>query len=197
LRYWSELSVTEAVASATALLVGDVPAATTFARDALRYYDRSNYRFAPALAYPALARTLLLAGDVDGARDTLRQWRAAIPGAQSLFDIAVLAVSGDHASATNLLEQRRLRVPALNDVNILMLPSVVALAEIACELHLRPELEQVLPVIDGLCDRGVLATHAWPAFLPRLGVRVAAELDDHDAARRSRAENAAMALGFP
>jgi hypothetical protein len=184
LRFWSELSLTEALAAGLALLKDDYVGAAAAARDAIRFYERSGYRFTPPLAFPVLAASYLGLGDDAGARRTIERWRALLPGGQTLFEIAVLADAGQRDEAESLLRGRSLRVPAVGDVDLHRLPSVAAVARIALALEIPDVLVQVLPVVDGLCEHGVLANLGWPTFLPGLAADIATALDEPDADRR-------------
>jgi hypothetical protein len=197
LRLWSELSLTESLLGGIELLVGDADAAAVAAHEALRYYERSGYRFTPALAYPTLAAAQLARQDERGARHTIERWRASKTRGHTLFEILVLVLTDDRAGAEQLLRSHPLRVVPLQSVDLLGLPALAAVAHIALTLSRHDVLSSVLPVIDGLVERGVLASHGWPIFLPALAADIAAALEEPDADYRSRfAEDAARQLGL-
>jgi hypothetical protein len=96
-----------------------------------------------------------------------------------------------------LLRSHPLRVMPLEAVDLLSLPALAAVAHIALALPRRDVLASTLPVIDGLIERGVLATHGWPTFLPALAADIASALDEPDADYRARfAEDSARQLGL-
>jgi DNA-binding SARP family transcriptional activator len=185
LRFWSELSLTESVAATVTMLRGDAAGALATARRAVRFFERSGYRFTPALAYPALAVAHLALGNAVDARATIDRWRTAAPGGQTLYEAAVLASGGDPSAAGEILRTRPLRVPERGSIDLHSLPSVTVVARIALALNQTELLRALLPVIDDLCDHGVLVTMAWPAFLPALAAEVAAATDEPDRDRRA------------
>ena len=184
MRFWSELSLTEALIASVQLLAANPSLGRASARDAIRFYERSAYQFVPGLAFPALAASLLAMGDHVGALATIDSWRAATPRGQTVFEVAVLAMSGARDQALARLRGNEIRVPEPTNLDLFNLGSFAAAVQAAVALKSTPVLTRMSPVLDDLMDRGVLATIGWPVFLPALGAEVAFAIGADDAERR-------------
>jgi hypothetical protein len=196
LRLWSELALTECTSGAIALVAGDADAARADAQQALRFCDQSGYQFAPALAYPTLVAAAARTGDHAGARQAIATWRTATPGGQTIFEMAALALAGEHQEVEERLRARPLRVPPFDRINLLTLPQLAASTTIALALRLHPQLAELLDRVDQLVDRGVYVTLGWPVFFPSVAAEIGAALDLEDRVRRAElARDAARELG--
>lgn len=178
LRFWSELSFSNAVAACSARLAGMTGVSDDLARVSLRQYERSPYRWAAQLAYASALQHRIDARDRRGADALLDRWDAHSVGGARLFRMAteVLLTDGEGPP----LAGRELRVYG-EEIGVVDLSTLAVSCEIALATHDRGYLTAMLPTLDILERRGVNVSPGWVAFLPRLAARIADHLDLGDA----------------
>ena len=139
----------------------------------MRHYERSGYESWRA-AFPALACAQLALGSDDGTLAAIENWRTSVPGGQTVFEIAVLAVGGHAKEADAPDAGPAAHVVPRAGLNVVSLAGLAAVASAAIALSLESTLTEVLPVIDDLVEHGVIVSVGWPTYLPGLGADVAA-----------------------
>lgn len=208
---WAEHSLTLASMAALANLRGDFDVVEQCAAGSALMYRRSNYAWAPGIAYPALIQARLARGEWEAASHATALWRDTGAGGGSWFaSLLCKAHDGSIDALITELEGHQNRVSRLHPPDMLSLGTLAMRAEIAAlsgELDVAAQSREVLSMA---IDRGILYSVGLGVYLlPRvLGDLAAAAGDDPGAERhyanalvaarmsRARHELARASLGY-
>jgi class 3 adenylate cyclase len=180
---WNLHGLALACRAAAAMGQGRVIDAAAWASAAIESYRRSDYFYAAAVGFPALAGALAYVGDIDGGRAALAEWRAVVGGLTVRYEVMLEALAGEPERARRLLEEAPL-MPLPAQANLFTVGQAVAAVEVGDRLN---DLDLVKGGYDHLVDaygRGVRACLDWTASVPRLLAQAALRLGDDAACDR-------------
>jgi class 3 adenylate cyclase len=176
--HWAESSFGGALRTAIAALRADA-AVENEAEMAVAMHRRTAYVFSPTIMFPALACSRAARGDIDGARDALRELEQSGHRAGShhralgRYERLLTGVADD--------ESRPVRAPRPAPPALITLAQLASAAEAAADGNDRPVQLAYAATMDGLIADGLLVTSDWPHFLPRIRAELAVAMGEPDA----------------
>lgn len=180
LHNWSDHSLSSALLVSICAVEGRFAMAEHHGAVSLQSFRWSEYQFTPPLLFPALAAARAARGDFNAATAALLDWSEA--GGRGLVPVRVLVAlaSGSPVAIAELPPWR----PIGRRNHGIALAPIVAQVELAVALGDRELVDDVLPTIVDLWERGVRWTLQWPACIARLAAAASRIAGDLDSARR-------------
>jgi class 3 adenylate cyclase len=180
LQNWSDQSLSSALLVSICAVQGRFAMAEHHGAVSRQSFRWSEYQFTPALLFPALAAARAARGDFNAASAALLEWSEV--GGRSLLPVRVLVAlaSGSPVAAAELPPWR----PIGRRNHGIALAPIVAQVELGVALGDRELVDDVLPTIIELWERGVRWTLQWPASIARLAAAASRIAGDLESARR-------------
>jgi class 3 adenylate cyclase len=189
LQNWSDHSLACAALVSIAALRGRFGDAERYGASGVQSFRWSEYQYAPPLIFPALAAARSARGDALAATRALDAWQDA--GGRGLTACRLLtALAGGEPIDPGTLPVWR--AIGRREHGLLLAP-LIAQIELAAAREDMALLEDGLPALERLWDRGVVWTLQWPTCVARLAGMACRVLGDTERADVWLAEGTAIA----
>ncbi len=161
-----ERQLASAVLATASAARGRLAHAERLAADAISLYRLREYVFTPGIAFPVIAGTRALRGDVQGAHEAIDEWADEGGRGTWRFHALVGAWSRGPDGVDERVTSRRWTLP--DEVELLTLHLPCIHVELARVLDRPEEVEPALALLDEAHDRGCAFTIGWPWSIARM-----------------------------
>jgi class 3 adenylate cyclase len=164
------------------VLRGDFASAERLAAEVVALYSIQEYAFTPGMVFPTLAAARIARGDVQGAHEAIREWRACGGRGTWRYDSLLQVLAGDVDAVARELRTRRWPAVGARNLFTIDIPCLHVLVGVAiADADL---VRTGLPALLAAHERGAVVTIGWPWVISRVIADGHAALGEDAAAER-------------